>query len=65
MSSHILVVDDDIGLRFLLSKFLRESGYIISEAGSVRQMESIMELFQFDLIILDVMMPKESGIEFL
>ena len=62
--SHILVVDDDEGLRGLLQKYLSKNGYRVSVEESANAARHIMQLFRFDLLILDVMMPDETGIQF-
>jgi len=65
MLHHILIVDDDDRIRTLLSRFLQESGYAISTANCTAQAEELLKTFTFDIIILDNMMPDESGIEFM
>lgn len=65
MLGHLLIVDDDTGIRTLLAKYLNESGYTISTANSVKECEALLKEFIFDLIILDVMMPNETGISFI
>lgn len=65
MLGHLLIVDDDKGIRTLLAKYLNESGYTISTASSVKECEQLLGEFVFDLIILDVMMPNETGISFI
>jgi two-component system phosphate regulon response regulator OmpR len=60
---HILVVDDDTRIRDLLSKFLQDKGYFVSVAQDAKEARRQLELFSFDLLILDVMMPGESGVE--
>jgi two-component system phosphate regulon response regulator OmpR len=62
-SPHILVVDDDRRLRDLLQRFLSESGFRVTVADSATQAREKMESFQFDLLVLDVMMPGESGLD--
>ena len=62
---HILVVDDDDRLRNLLQKFLREQGFMVTAAASVAEARQILAWYVFDLLILDVMMPGESGLELL
>lgn len=62
-SPHILVVDDDRRLRDLLQKFLTESEFRVTVADSAAQAREKLESFQFDLLVLDVMMPGESGLE--
>lgn len=61
-ATHILVVDDDDRLRTLLVRFLSESGFAVSQAAQAAQARQLLKLFVFDLMILDVMMPGESGI---
>lgn len=58
---HILVVDDDRGIRDLLGKFLRQHGYQISLAKDGNEMYMHLENSPIDLIILDIMMPGEDG----
>ena len=60
---HILVVDDDTRICELLEKFLSKNGYLVSAVHSAEQARQILAGLEFDLIILDVMMPRESGIE--
>lgn len=60
---HILVVDDDTRLRKLLQKYLIEHGYRVTLAASASEARARMEGLAFDLIVLDVMMPGESGLE--
>ncbi len=62
---HILVVDDDTRLRSLLQRFLRESGFYVSAAKKAAEARLLMEQYKFDLLIVDIMMPEESGLEFL
>ena len=61
---HILVVDDDERLRDLLSKFLSENGFMVVTAGDAAEARTRLTSLDFDLIILDLMMPGESGISF-
>ena len=60
---HILIVDDDKRICDLLEKFLSKNGYLVSAVHSAEQARQILAGLEFDLIILDVMMPRESGIE--
>lgn len=62
---HILVVDDDTRLRELLQRFLREHGYMVSIAKDAADAREMMKQYRFNMLIVDVMMPKESGMEFL
>ena len=61
---HILVVDDDRRLRVLLSTFLGKNGYRVTVAASAAEARAILGNFEFELIVLDVMMPGESGVNF-
>ena len=61
---HILVVDDDDRLRTLLGRYLRDNGYHVSSASSAAEARATLDGMAFDLIVLDVMMPGESGIDF-
>lgn len=60
---HILVVDDDTRLRDLLRKFLADNGFLVSTAADAAQARAQMAGFRFDLMVLDVMMPGESGLD--
>jgi two-component system phosphate regulon response regulator OmpR len=59
---HILVVDDDTRLRTLLRKFLTDSGYMVSAASDASEARRHLASLQFDLLVIDVMMPGEDGI---
>ena len=61
---HLLVVDDDRRIRDLLSRFLSTEGYRISTADSAAMARAKLSSLSFDLMILDVMMPGETGFEF-
>lgn len=63
--SHLLVVDDDTRLRSLLQRFLRESGFMVSAAKDAAEARRRLEEYDFDLLVVDIMMPNESGLEFL
>lgn len=60
--THILLVDDDERLRDLLRKFLVENSFFVSTARDASHARSLMNIFTFDLMILDVMMPEEDGL---
>ncbi|MDP6343830.1 MAG: response regulator [Alphaproteobacteria bacterium] len=60
---HILVVDDDDRLRELLRRYLGECGFRVSTAGSAAEAWAAMSGLVFDLIVMDLMMPGESGLE--
>jgi two-component system, OmpR family, phosphate regulon response regulator OmpR len=62
---HLLVVDDDPPIRLLLAEFLINQGFFLSTAADTKSAEALMKIFRFDLIILDIMMPQESGTDFL
>jgi two-component system phosphate regulon response regulator OmpR len=61
---HILVTDDDTRLRSLLGRFLEENNFDVSLAKDTSEARELMSQHNFDLLILDVMMPQENGIEF-
>ena len=62
---HILVVDDDSGIRTLLGRFLHDKDFVVSLAGDAKEALMFLEQYKFDLLILDVMMPGQSGFELL
>ncbi len=62
--SHILVVDDDNRILKLLKQFLSKNGFLVSTATSVPEAEELLKIFTYDLIILDVMLPNVTGIDF-
>ena len=62
---HILVVDDDTRLRSLLQRYLREQGYLVSAAKDVAEAKTFLDVYVFDILIVDIMMPKVTGTEFL
>ncbi|MDA9752909.1 response regulator transcription factor [Candidatus Pelagibacter sp.] len=63
--AHILVVDDDEGIRSLVKKYLNENGYLITTADSAEDATEKIKVIKFDTIILDIMMPGKSGLEFI
>ena len=63
--AHILVVDDDDGIRALVKKYLIENDYLVTTADSAEDAVEKIKIIQFDLIILDIMMPGKSGLEFI
>lgn len=60
---HLLVVDDDTRIRTLLSQFLTDKGYRVTTAATAAEARRKLEALEFDLLVLDVMMPGETGIE--
>ena len=63
--AHILIVDDDEGIRSLLKKYLNEKKYLVTTANTAEDASKKIEIIKFDLIILDIMMPGKSGLDFL
>ena len=63
--AHILVVDDDDGIRSLVKKYLNENNFLVSTANDAENAYEKINLIKFDLIILDIMMPGKSGLEFI
>ena len=62
---HILVIDDDERLRLLLRRFLEESGLRVTDAGSALDARKFLDVIAFDLLVVDIMMPGETGLELL
>lgn len=62
-AAHILVVDDDRRIRELIKRYLSEHGYRISTAENAAEARGALENLTFDLLVVDVMMPGESGLE--
>ena len=63
--AHILVVDDDDGIRSLVKKYLNENNYLVTTANCAEDAVEKIKIIEFDLIILDIMMPGKSGLEFI
>ena len=63
--AHILVVDDDDGIRKLVKQYLNQNDFLVSTAKSAEDAENKIEILKFDLIVLDIMMPGKSGLEFI
>ena len=63
--SHILVVDDDDGIRSLVKKYLNENNYLVTTASSAEDALEKIRIIKFDMIILDIMMPGKSGLDFI
>ena len=63
--AHILVVDDDDGIRSLVKQYLNENNFLVTTSNSAENAEEKISVIKFDLIILDVMMAGKSGLEFI
>ena len=63
--AHILVVDDDDGIRSLVKKYLNENKFLVTTAENAENASEKIKIIKFDLIVLDIMMPGKSGLEFL
>lgn len=63
-ATHILVVDDDRRLRELLSRYLSENGFRVSNAGDAGEARRKLASLEFDILVVDVMMPGETGVSF-
>ena len=61
---HVLVVDDDKRICDLVTRYLSEQGFIVMSAGDTGEARKILERFEFDVLVVDVMMPGETGFEF-
>ena len=62
--AHILVVDDDDGIRSLVKKYLSENNFLVTTANSAENASEKIAIIKFDLIVLDIMMPGKNGLEF-
>ena len=63
--AHILVVDDDDGIRLLVKQYLNKNNFLVTTSSSAENAEEKVSVIKFDLIILDVMMAGKSGLEFI
>ena len=62
--AHILIVDDDDRIRELLKQYLNDNNYLATTANSAEDAKKKVDIVKFDLIVLDIMMPGQSGLEF-
>jgi len=62
--AHILVVDDDDGIRDLVKQYLKQNNYLVTTAKSSEDAFEKVKIIKFDLIVLDIMMPGKTGLEF-
>ena len=63
--AHVLVVDDDDGIRSLVKKYLNENMFLVTTAENAEKALEKIKIIKFDLIVLDIMMPGKSGLEFI
>ena len=63
--AHILVVDDDDGIRSLVKQYLSENNFLVTTSSSAENAEEKASIIKFDLIVLDIMMTGKSGLEFI
>ena len=63
--AHILVVDDDEGIRTLVKQYLNENNFIVTTSDSAENAVKKISIIKFDLIVLDVMMPGKNGLDFI
>ena len=61
---HILIVDDDDGIRNLVKQYLNDNNYLVTTANNAEDAKKKTDILKFDLIVLDIMMPGKSGLEF-
>lgn len=62
--THILLVDDEVSLREPLAEYLNKQGFRVQQASDASQARSVMNAFNFDIILLDIMIPGEDGLSF-
>ena len=62
--AHILIVDDDDRIRELVKQYLNENNYLVTTANSAEDAKEKVDIIKFDIIILDIMMPGQSGLDF-
>ena len=62
--THILIVDDDDRIRELVKQYLTENGFLVITAKSAEDASKKIQIIKFDIIILDIMMPGKSGLDF-
>ncbi len=63
--AHILLIDDDEGIRSLVKKYLNENNFLVTTSDSAENASEKIKIIKFDLIILDIMMPGKSGLDFI
>ena len=62
--AHILVVDDDDGIRSLVKQYLNENNFLVTTAKDAEDAKEKVSIIKFDIIVLDIMMPGKSGLDF-
>ena len=62
--AHILVVDDDERIRELVKQYLNDNEYLVTTANNAEDAKEKVDIIKFDIIILDIMMPGQSGLDF-
>jgi len=63
--AHILVVDDDDGIRSLVKQYLNKNNFLVTTSNSAEDANDKVSIIKFDLIVLDIMMPGKNGLEFI
>ena len=63
--AHILVVDDDDGIRNLVKQYLNQNNFLVTTAHDAEDAQNKVEIIKFDLVVLDIMMPGKSGLDFI
>ena len=63
--AHILVVDDDEGIRSLIKQYLNENNFLVTTSDNAENAEEKISIIKFDLIVLDIMMTGKSGLDFI
>ena len=63
--AHILVVDDDDGIRSLVKQYLNENNFLVTTSSSAENATEKVLIIKFDLIVLDIMMTGKSGLDFI
>ena len=63
--AHVLVVDDDDGIRSLVKKYLNENNFLVTTSSNAENASEKIKIIKFDLIVLDIMMPGKNGLEFI
>ena len=62
--AHILIVDDDDRIRELVKQYLNNNDYLVTTANSAEDAKKKVDIVKFDIIVLDIMMPGQSGLDF-